>query len=61
MLRMIKIKQIGHTFLTRSARVCIIIANMKHGQRRTDPPALCDKNDLEYYIDKYQDMESCYR
>ena len=26
-----------------------------------DPPTLCDKNDLEYYIDKYQDMESCYR
>ena len=27
----------------------------------TDTPALCDKNDLDYYIEKYQDMESCYR
>ena len=35
---------------------------MKHGLlRTTDTPALCDKNDLEYYIEKYKDMESCYR
>ena len=35
---------------------------MKHEFRHTtDTPTLCDKNDLEYYIDKYQDMESCYR
>lgn len=32
-----------------------------HDLTTTDTPALCDKNDLEYYIEKYEDMESCYR